>query len=70
MWNEKKIETYIRSTDENQSLLIKTCITLTDTNYLMNLTNQKFQQQQNKHEQKKKWLQKMNFNKEYYLNGF
>lgn len=53
MWNEKKIETYIRSTDENQSLLIKTCITLTDTNYLMNLTNQKFQQQQNKHEQKK-----------------
>lgn len=70
MWNEKKIETYIRSTDENQSLLIKTCITLTDTNYLMNLTNQKFQQQQNKHERKKKWLQKMNFNKEYYLNGF
>lgn len=53
MWNEKKIETYIRSTDENQSLLIKTCITLTDTNYSMNLTNQKFQQQQNKHEQKK-----------------
>lgn len=53
MWNEKKIETYIRSTDENQSLLIKTCITLTDTNYLMNLINQKFQQQQNKHEQKK-----------------
>lgn len=53
MWNEKKIETYIRSTDENQSLLIKTCITLTDTNYLMNLTNQKFQQQQNKHERKK-----------------
>lgn len=50
---KKKIETYIRSTDENQSLLIKTCITLTDTNYLMNLTNQKFQQQQNKHEQKK-----------------
>lgn len=57
MWNEKKIETYIRSTDENQSLLIKTCITLTDTNYLMNLINQKFQQQQNKHGQKK-WLQK------------